>query len=200
MKRIFLIVMVVAAVLLGPMMAIAADECQETTATNRQHVKAGRAYRVAGFMGCESRGYYALGSEDFLGEEVFARTTLFTIDDGQSYQLGNCPTGDEDIDQDGYTADEDCDDYAPDIHPGAMDFCGDGIDQDCDGADTPCILPPSCISNLNDWKVKFAPNPSNCLSCHTTCTPGGRKGMHPCIEGSDWGEMSCRQCHSTVHN
>lgn len=29
----------------------------------------------------------------------------------------------------------DCDDANPEIHPGASDAAGDGIDQDCDGAD-----------------------------------------------------------------
>ncbi len=37
----------------------------------------------------------------------------------------------EDADQDGYAGD-DCDDDAPDVHPGAPEVC-DGVDQDCDG-------------------------------------------------------------------
>ena len=32
----------------------------------------------------------------------------------------------------------DCDDTIPDIYPGALEVCGDGIDQDCDGSDIPC--------------------------------------------------------------
>ena len=31
----------------------------------------------------------------------------------------------------------DCDDGNPDIRPGAPEICGDGIDQDCSGADVP---------------------------------------------------------------
>lgn len=34
--------------------------------------------------------------------------------------------------------DPDCDDTAVDIYPGAVERCGDGIDQDCDGADLEC--------------------------------------------------------------
>lgn len=40
-----------------------------------------------------------------------------------------------DQDGDGYTNDVDCNDADPAVHPGARDRPGDGIDQDCSGAD-----------------------------------------------------------------
>ena len=47
-----------------------------------------------------------------------------------------------DVDGDGDSASAagggDCDDANPSIHVGAYDICGDGIDQDCDGADEAC--------------------------------------------------------------
>jgi len=45
-----------------------------------------------------------------------------------------CLLSDEpDPDGDGFECDMDCDERDPDIHPGAEDVCGDGIDQDCNG-------------------------------------------------------------------
>jgi hypothetical protein len=46
-----------------------------------------------------------------------------------------------DFDGDGFSpAQGDCNDNDPAIYPGASEICGDGIDQDCSGADLPCIL------------------------------------------------------------
>lgn len=46
----------------------------------------------------------------------------------------SCRSAEDDIDKDGFCAD-DCDEVNPQVHPGADDPVGDGIDQDCDGAD-----------------------------------------------------------------
>ena len=43
-----------------------------------------------------------------------------------------------DADGDGHDASADCDDSDLSVHPGASDACGDGVDQDCDGADAVC--------------------------------------------------------------
>ena len=44
-----------------------------------------------------------------------------------------------DADGDGFLSEDsggdDCDDTDPDVHPGADDPAGDGVDADCDGAD-----------------------------------------------------------------
>ncbi len=47
-----------------------------------------------------------------------------------------------DDDLDGIVAPLDCDDADPTVHPGAADTPGDGIDQDCSGADTPAPAQP----------------------------------------------------------
>jgi uncharacterized protein (TIGR03382 family) len=46
-----------------------------------------------------------------------------------------------DSDGDGAYSPRDCDDGDPAVHPGALDLPGDGIDQDCDGQDTPAPPP-----------------------------------------------------------
>ncbi len=43
-----------------------------------------------------------------------------------------------DADGDGYPVGSDCNDLDPTVHPGAPEYCGDGIDQDCKGGDVSC--------------------------------------------------------------
>jgi len=49
-----------------------------------------------------------------------------------------CLQAEEDLDQDGHLSDVDCDDGNPTVYPGAVEICGDNLDQDCDGQDLPC--------------------------------------------------------------
>jgi hypothetical protein len=50
--------------------------------------------------------------------------------------IAGCALRDDDFDLDGWSAIEgDCDDLDASIHPGGLDVPGDGVDQDCDGAE-----------------------------------------------------------------
>ena len=56
------------------------------------------------------------------------------------------PPQDIDNDGDGFTENQgDCNDGDITIYPGAMDFCGDGIDQNCSGADRACGEVAICV-------------------------------------------------------
>ena len=47
---------------------------------------------------------------------------------------------DIDDDHDGYSENNgDCDDSSGTVYPGALEICGDGIDQDCNGSDLECV-------------------------------------------------------------
>lgn len=77
------------------------------------------------------------------GISLLARTDLalatwYEDADGDGY--GNAAIPQDAASQPpGHVADgSDCDDTDPEVHPGADDVCGDGIDQDCDGGDPVC--------------------------------------------------------------
>lgn len=137
MKRMTSMIVVLTIVLLGIAAIGGAGEaqagCAQWTANNSNHRDAGRAYARTERMGCDwVTSYYAVGSDEALGSDSTI-TTLYT-NDGETYRKGSCT----DADDDGYSADLDCDDTDATIHPGAEETCDDGIDQDCNGVDLFC--------------------------------------------------------------
>lgn len=64
---------------------------------------------------------------------------IVTDDLGNVSETSHNITLNDDQDYDGYAIPDDCDDADPNVYPGAIEVCGDGIDQDCDGVDTECV-------------------------------------------------------------
>ncbi len=64
---------------------------------------------------------------------------------------GGTTTGPADADHDGVSPPVDCNDASAAIHPGARDVPGDGVDQDCSGADARLPLMPARVRDR--WTV-----------------------------------------------
>ena len=56
---------------------------------------------------------------------------------------------DDDLDEDGYNNDEDCDDGDAAVNPGAEEVCDDGIDNNCDGIDEDCGPTVTTVTSAN---------------------------------------------------
>lgn len=67
--------------------------------------------------------------------------------------------GGKDRDRDGYSRPQDCNEKDPTINPGAEEICGDGIDQDCNGADLACPIDPNDVDDDADG---YSENQGDC--------------------------------------
>ena len=112
--------------------------------------------------------------------------------EGDSVVPGDDTTGGEDslpgecvdIDGDGYFEGDgcqpglvqDCDDIDGTVNPGAVEVCGDGKDQDCDGQDEPC--PGECVDMDKDgYFVGDGCQPGQVTDCND-----GDGAIHPGAE------------------
>lgn len=92
-----------------------------------------------------------------------------------------CLAPDEDGDEDGWTADEDCDDARALVHPGADETCN-GRDDDCDGrADEDGCDVGSCCAGAC---VRTDADPGNCGGCGVACDDGDPCTADACASGA----------------
>ncbi|MFH1649780.1 MAG: DNRLRE domain-containing protein [Candidatus Woesearchaeota archaeon] len=72
----------------------------------------------------------------------YDKTVLVTVDNKKTTTFTPSTVGCVDLDVDGYftlaCGGNDCNDNSASVYPGAQELCGDGIDQDCSGADLSC--------------------------------------------------------------
>lgn len=87
-----------------------------------------------------------------------------------------CLLGDNpDPDGDGYRCATDCAPDDPDVHPGAEEICGDGIDQDCSGAPDDDPRCPDCVTRpVMGQNLLFCPTPRTFAEAEARCTERGR--------------------------
>ncbi|WP_173179960.1 MopE-related protein [Desulfosarcina ovata] len=74
-----------------------------------------------------------------------------------------------DADGDGFSSRKDCNDNDPTVYPGAAEIAGDGIDQDCDGAD---LIVEACVDADGDGYTDPACGGSDCNDADAGVYPG----------------------------
>ncbi len=82
--------------------------------------------------GINTTGDVTINNGDVCGNDVDDIVAEGTLNLSNTISDDTCATVCIDVDGDGFTADIDCDDNAPDVHPGAVELCNN-IDDNCDG-------------------------------------------------------------------
>jgi hypothetical protein len=93
---------------------------------------------------------------------------------GKHTAEGSCLEMDDesmDCDSDGYAPEDgDCDDASSLIHPGAVEVCGDAIDNDCDGASD--TADTDCAGSADDDLDGYTVGDGDCDDTDATVNPG----------------------------
>jgi hypothetical protein len=90
----------------------------------------------------------------------------------------------------------DCNDSDASIHPGALDVCGDGVDQDCDGNDNAC----NCVDNDNDayygYDKVYCPAGEDCNDDNASINPGAEEVCGDSVDNNCNNEIDegCEVC------
>ncbi len=127
------------------------------------------------------------------------------IDENCFYGDATCPCSD--ADGDGYgnpgktncakSAETDCNNNNANIYPGATEICGNGVDEDCSGADQPC----SCGNNVLDSGEACDNDPSSSTRTKSQSCPGGYPSVTAtCNSGCTGYDYTCGSCGDGVKN
>ncbi len=93
-----------------------------------------------------------------------------------------------DADGDGWPVGEDCNDGDAQIHPGAAESCGDGVDQDCDGLELGCTGTKPASSSAG-WVIGADDEDAFGLGVSFAMVSGDTDTTAPLIVvGSAWGD------------
>ena len=99
-----------------------------------------------------------------------------------------CPNGCVDLDHDGYESaacgGSDCDDSNPRVHPGAVEICGNGIDDNCNGLvdDVDPACPVGCVDADGDGYRSTTCGGQDCNDSNRDVFPGAGER---CNDGID---------------
>ncbi len=95
-----------------------------------------------------------------------------------------------DNDGDGYRSNVDCNDRNIRVHPGAVDLCGDGVDQNCDGRDASCTCAKRLHVLVDDYGSVDGPGlegrSNGCWEVHSVNDRVPLEFRH-CIHGTNSG-------------
>jgi hypothetical protein len=82
-----------------------------------------------------------------------------------------CPDADSDSFLSATCGGNDCNDQNPLVHPGAVEVCGDGVDQDCSGGDLACEGDEHAALSYSDY-------PAACIGCHPGAAADMQQSTH----------------------
>lgn len=105
-----------------------------------------------------------------------------------------CPINPIDLDNDGdgYTENQgDCNDTNSNIHPGASEICGNGIDEDCNNSNDICPPDPVDPRDVDDDGDRYTENQGDCNDANSNIHPGVSEICNDGIDNDCDADIDC---------